>query len=278
MEIKRSRNIGFCAGVRRTVEMAEQNRGAYVTGDELLHNPHETRRLAEDFAITPAPDMTKIPSGATALIRPHGITESAENELRTRKVNIVDTTCPFVKNNQNFARQLVGAGYHVFLFGDKGHAEVLGIADRAHGEITVFSSVDELDGLEIPSRAALISQTTKPLQEFQTAEKILSERAKDFKSICTICPASKNNQDAAAELAQKCDIMIIIGGKNSSNTKALAAAAEPYCADIRLVEAADNLCPEWFNGKRLCGIAAGLSTPERTINDVENKIRQISTR
>ena len=253
--------------------MAEQNRGAYVTGGEIVHNPLETRRLAEDFAITPAPDVAKIPSGATALIRPHGITEAAENELRSRKVNIVDTICPFVKNNQDFARQLADDGYHVLLFGDKGHAEVLGIVDRAHEKITVFGSVEELDGMEIPNRIALISQTTKPLREFQRAEKILSERAKDFKSICTICPATRNNQEAAAELARKCDIMIIIGGKNSSNTKALAAAAAPYCADIRLVESANDLRPEWFRGKQHCGIAAGLSTPERSINDVENKIR-----
>jgi len=276
MEISRSRIIGFCTGVKRAVEMAEQNRGAYVTGDALLHNPLETRRLAKDFAITPAPDVSAIPAGATALIRPHGVEESAENELRVRGVHIVDTTCPFVKNVQNLARQLSANGYHVFLFGDKGHAEVLGTASRAHKEITVFSSIDELKSLEIPPHVALISQTTKPLHEFQMAEKILSARAKDFKSVCTICPATRNNQEAAAELARRCDIMIIIGGKNSSNTKTLVSATTPYCSDIKLVESAADLKPEWFNDKAHCGIAAGLSTPERSIDDVENRIRELA--
>ncbi|MDR1027279.1 MAG: 4-hydroxy-3-methylbut-2-enyl diphosphate reductase [Rickettsiales bacterium] len=270
MEIRKTKVIGFCGGVRRAIKMAEDNPGAYIAAGEIVHNPHETARLLRDFDVGPL-EIDAIPNGGTALIRAHGIGEAEQKSMEARGIKIIDATCPNVKRVQDLAREFSESGRAVFLFGETNHPEVLGIIGRA-ANVFAFSSVDQLRGIALPERVALISQTTKPINEFQEAEKFLSEKIKDFQSVCTICPATQNNQKAAAELAKWADIMIVIGGKNSSNTKALAAAAGPFCQDIFQVENAAELRPEWFDGKQHCAIAAGLSTPDYSIEEVESAI------
>ncbi|MCL2017808.1 MAG: 4-hydroxy-3-methylbut-2-enyl diphosphate reductase [Alphaproteobacteria bacterium] len=271
MQIERTKIIGFCSGVRRAIKMAEQERNAYIAGGEIIHNPQETTRLKKEFNINPS-KISDIPHGSTAIIRAHGIGEAEQKSMKDKNIKIIDATCPHVKRVQNLAREFTANGYNVFLFGEKGHAEVHGICGHANTELTVFSSVAELESIILPEHVALISQTTKPTEEFCKAEELLSKKVKYFKSVCTICNATQENQKAAAELAKLSDIMIVIGGKSSSNTKALVTAATPFCNDIYQVESAADLRQSWFIGKKRCGIAAGLSTPDYSIDEVEAAI------
>lgn len=275
MEIRKTKVIGFCGGVRRAIKLAEENAGAYIAGGDIIHNPNEVERLRRDFGVV-ATDVNKIPSGKVAVIRAHGISKAEQKSMEDRKIKIVDATCPKVKNVQNLANEFSKEGYSVFLFGDKTHPEVLGIVGHAEN-VFVFSAVTELENLQLPMRIALISQTTKPIGEFQRAEKFLSEKVDDFKSVCTICPATQNNQNATTELSKWADIMIVIGGRKSSNTKTLVYSSEQFCKSVYQVENASELNHTWFIGKNRCGITAGLSTPDYIIEEVETAISNISS-
>ncbi len=273
MEIRKTKVIGFCGGVRRAIKLAEENAGAYIAGGDIIHNPNEVERLKHDFSVV-ATDVDKIPSGKVAVIRAHGISKADQKLMEGRGIKIVDATCPKVQNVQNLANEFSAKGYRVFLFGDKTHPEVLGIIGHAEN-VFVFATVTELENLQLPKRVALISQTTKPIAEFQKAEKFLSEKVDNFKSVCTICPATQNNQNATAELSKWADIMIVIGGRKSSNTKTLVYSSEKFCKSVYQVENASELESDWFIGKNRCGIAAGLSTPDYIIEEVEEAISGI---
>jgi 4-hydroxy-3-methylbut-2-enyl diphosphate reductase len=273
--IERAKVLGFCAGVSRAVKMAQKNPGSYVVGGDLVHNPCEADRLKFDCNITSAENPDSIPAGSSAIIRAHGISKKIEDDLINRRVSVNDATCPKVKYVHNVMQSLADEGYSLFMLGEENHPEVLGAVGRVDTEVTVFSSADELKSIEIPNRAALVSQTTKGLEEFEKAGKFISERAREFKSVCTICPAMRNSQESVTELSKKCDIMIIIGGAKSSNTRTLLDTARMFCKDCYSVETPDQLNAEWFAGKKHCGIAAGLSTPSYSIDAVEAAISRL---
>ena len=272
MKISRSEILGFCHGVRRAVLAAENNPNSFIVGGDIIHNPSEAARLCKDYNVISAPDPASIPINGKALIRAHGVSQKIEDDLRNRNVSITDATCPNVKKVHELTQSLVAGGYTIFLLGDRDHPEVLGIVGRVDREVIIFSSLAELESINIPTRVALISQTTKPLDEFEKAKLFISARAEDFESFCTVCPAMCRNIDAAANLASKCDVMIIVGGAKSSNTKALVQTAKQFCKDCYSVEDASQLKREWFDGKKHCGIAAGLSTPDYSVDQVEHTI------
>ncbi len=275
MEIKKTKIIGFCAGVRRAIKIAENSPNSFIAGGDIIHNPNETERLKKDFNIK-SMNIDDIPNNSTTIISAHGIGLASELSMRNRNIKIVDTTCPRVKYVQNLANKLIQDGYNIFLFGNKDHPEVMGICGRVSQGIIVFKDFNELQTLNIPHKVALISQTTKPIPEFKLAEEFLKKTVKEFKSICTICPATQNNQNSVAELAKWADIMIVIGGKKSSNTKTLIITAEKFCNSVYQVENKSDLDKNWFDGKKYCGIAAGLSTPDYSINEIETEIKNLN--
>ena len=270
MKVERASVLGFCYGVRRAIELAEQNPGCFVAGGDIIHNPFEVERLARGLNITSAEDVDAIPPHRVAIIRAHGIGRMAEQKLRDRGVKIVDGTCPTVRNVHKIVERLAAEGKHIFLLGDPRHPETIAIAERAGPNVTVFSSADEIRDVPKGRAAALISQTTKTRAEFEAARRVLAERAAEFEAFDTICPNTRNNQESAAELAKKCDVMVIAGGANSANTKALAKVAGEFCPEVRLVESVGDLKREWFAGKMRCGIAAGLSTPDYIVDEIES--------
>ena len=269
MQIRRSKVIGFCAGVRRAVTMAEANPNSFVVGGDIVHNPFEVSRLEKNYNIVGAPDIADV--NDTAIIRAHGVAESVISELNNRDVKIIDATCVNVKRVQQIAKEFSKNGYHLFILGDAAHPETIGIVGHTNGNVTVLSKAAELENIELPSKRALISQTTKSESEFKAAEKIL----RPAEVVNTICPAMKTNLDAAIELAHASDIMIIIGGKKSSNTRVLSETVRAYCTDCHSIESADDILPEWFIGKSNCGIAAGLSTPDYLIDAVEERLKTL---
>lgn len=268
--------MGFCPGGKRAVEIAEQNPNSFVTGDAIVYNSFVSERLERDFNVTAIKNIAEIPDGANAVIRAHGIGKTEEESLQRRGVKIADATCPNVKKTHRIVEELRAEGRHIFILGDPGHPEAAGIKDRAGPNATVISSATDIDISKIPESSALVSQTTKTSREFYAAAQVLSEHSRDFIKFDTICPNTRLNQAAAVELAKKCDIMIIIGGARSTNTKMLGQIVGEFCPRVHIVESASDIKPEWFVGKKRCGIAAGLSTPNGVVDDVEYTIRQLA--
>ncbi|RUM72957.1 MAG: 4-hydroxy-3-methylbut-2-enyl diphosphate reductase, partial [Sulfurovum sp.] len=168
--------------------------------------------------------------------------------------------------------------YSIVIFGDKAHPEIKGVVSYAQDPADAFIVLtpEELEALPLKGKVAVVSQTTKKPEDFAKIVNELMKTRKEIRVFNTICNATFENQDAAADLAKEADVMIVIGGKHSSNTKQLHSICQRYCKESYLVENESELLPEWFEGKRLCGISAGASTPDWIVQNVIDKIQEIS--
>ena len=273
MEIKLAKNYGFCFGVKRAIKIAEAARGG-VTYGPLIHNKREIERLKEQFDVGLVDSLENIDAKSKVIIRTHGIPKDELERLQKEEVEIIDATCPFVTKPQEIVEQMSKEGYSVVIFGDKNHPEIKGVMSYAKEPVVVLS-VEELKGKPLKERVATVAQTTRKFEEYQKIINYLMENKKEVRVFNTICNATFENQDAARELSKEADVMIIIGGKNSSNTKQLFNICKENCPDSYLIESADEIQKEWFRGKNLCGITAGASTPDWIIEEVIEKIKQI---
>ena len=281
MKVKLARFYGFCSGVKASIKLAEQNPGSFIVGGEIIHNPLETDRLAKDFDVTVQSDYTQLKKGDTGIIRAHGVTPEIEQHLLDNGVSIVDATCPNVKDVQLQVKFYVERGYHIILLGDKTHPEVQGLVGYAGvNNITVVKNQDEARELVdesgiIPQSMAILSQTTKDTDTFNDLATWAFEKTHHghcCPSNNTICPATAQKQIAARELAQTVDVGIVVGGRNSSNTRTLVNTMLPYC-NTQLVEHVgdvEELAESgYFEGSEICGLTAGSSTPDYSIEEVK---------
>jgi 4-hydroxy-3-methylbut-2-enyl diphosphate reductase len=271
LRIKLASSCGFCFGVKRAIKLAESNPNSVVIG-ELIHNSREIDRLDKNFGIRSAQSIDELNDGDRAIIRTHGIEKTAKERLPKIAADIIDATCPYVTKPQKIAEAMSQEGYQAIIFGDSKHPEVKAVLSYADQNAAVVASVEELDRTALSDRVALISQTTKSIAAFSEVAAALIAKVKEARVFNTICNATYDNQEATRTLASEADIMIVIGGKNSSNTKQLHAIALKYCADSYLIEDGDELRGEWFKGKRLCGVSAGASTPDWIIEEATKKI------
>jgi 4-hydroxy-3-methylbut-2-enyl diphosphate reductase len=269
--IKLATNCGFCFGVKRAIRLAENNPNSVTLG-ELIHNSKETDRLKNRFAVSIARSIDEIESGKKVIIRTHGIEKKVRERLGEVTNDVIDATCPFVTKPQRIAEQMNQEGYQVVIFGDKTHPEVKGVLSYAGKDAIVVAAADELRRSGLKDRVALISQTTKSIEKFASLAEDLIKRCKETRIYNTICNATFDNQEAARALAKEADVMLIVGGKNSSNTKQLLSIVKEDCSDSYLVEGKDELDRAWFEGKKLCGISAGASTPHWIIEEVKNSL------
>jgi len=188
---------------------------------------------------------------------------------------IVDATCPYVTNPQRIVEKMSNEGYQIVIFGDASHPEVKGVRSYSITPPIVISNVEELENKSIKNKVSVVAQTTKKLSEFQKVIAYLIKVAREVRIFNTICNATFENQDAVRELSNEADVMIIIGGKNSSNTKELYNISKQNCKDSYHIENKDELEKSWFLDKKLCGISAGASTPDWIIEEVISKIKEI---
>jgi 4-hydroxy-3-methylbut-2-enyl diphosphate reductase len=275
MEIKLAKSYGFCFGVKRAIKIAENSKDATTIGS-LIHNNEEINRLKNNFNVITSNDITELGDAKKAIIRTHGIVKKDFEKLKKSDIEIIDATCPFVTKPQQIVEQMSQEGYKIVIFGDVKHPEVKGVMSYAVNEPIVVMSIDELKSVNISHKVAVISQTTRKVSEFKKIVNFLVERIKEVRVFNTICNATFENQDAAHELSQEADVMIVIGGKNSSNTKQLLTIAEENCKDSYLIENEKELDKEWFKDKKLCGITAGASTPDWIIEKIVATIREVS--
>jgi 4-hydroxy-3-methylbut-2-enyl diphosphate reductase len=275
MKIELAESYGFCFGVKRAIKIAEENRNSATYGP-LIHNANEIDRLKNDFNVALSENLDSFHEGNTAVIRTHGIPKQELAVLNERNVNVVDATCPYVTKPQQIVEEMSAQGYDIVIFGDESHPEIKGVKSYAIGNVFVINSPDEIDDLKLREKVATVAQTTRKIEEYQQIVGKLMAKHKEVRAFNTICNATFDNQDAVRDLAQKADVMIIIGGKNSSNTKQLHSIAKEYCTDSYHIESKDDLKFEWFLNKLFCGISAGASTPDWIIDDVVGAIQTIN--
>jgi 4-hydroxy-3-methylbut-2-enyl diphosphate reductase len=226
-----------------------------------------------------AKDIDDIQGGVVA-ISSHGVAPEVEERLRARKIDIVDTTCPFVHRLQIAARRLAKAGFFVVIYGDADHTEVKGVLGWAGGRGVATMDEKVIAGLEpLPHRLGVLSQTTQiPARFVQFVQRLMESafgQDSELRVIDTICHDLRKRQAQALELAGRVDLMLVIGGHGSANTNRLAelcsTAAETY-----LVETAEEIKPAWFEGKPNIGITSGTSTAEPTIGEVLSRLKAIA--
>jgi len=281
LRIEKAAGIGFCFGVRRAIDILEKvacERGGVETLGAVVHNQQVLRRLAE-MGVRLAQDVGDI-QGDTVVIGAHGVSPQVEDELQARHINIIDTTCPFVHRAQIAARRLAKSGFFVIIYGDAEHAEVRGVLGWANGK--GVATLDEgfvatLDRL--PRRLGILSQTTQIPACFTEFVKKLIDfalvRDSELRITDTICHDIRERQAAALKLANRVDLMLVIGSHTSANTNRLAELCSP-ATNTHLVETADELQPSWFQGQSHIGVTAGASTAEETISEVVERLKALA--
>ena len=273
MKIQLAESYGFCFGVKRAIKIAEENKNAATYGP-LIHNNKEITRLENDFKVGLTDDYKSFKSGDKAIVRTHGIQKQELAKLKENNVNVVDATCPYVTKPQEIAQEMSEAGYSVIIFGDEAHPEIKGVKSYATHGALVVTSPSELEDVKLREKVALIAQTTRKVEDYLEVASYLIPRHKEVRVFNTICNATFENQEAARKIAKMADVMIVIGGKNSSNTKQLFSIAHDNCQNSYHIEDEKDLDYSWFDGKEFCGISAGASTPDWIIQNVVDAIEK----
>lgn len=302
IKITVAKHAGFCSGVKRAIDIAEKtalNGKAYVYG-QLVHN----ERVIEDLkkkGVVFAENIEDIPNNSVTVLRAHGEPETTYKKLRQKGIfgnKLKDATCPLVKLVHNAAIKLKDNGYEVIIFGKKNHPESIGISYYIRGRDTFiienpedFKLAIDYIGQNSFGKVAIISQTTMSVNgynkliqnvnknfgnKFEQLSLDLKDLNKNYAYIDTICNPTKQRQADTEEIAKKSDVMIVIGGKNSSNSKELAAKCREFNVETYFIQTAEQLEKKWLIGKETIGVTAGASTPDSTINKVVEKIKEIA--
>ncbi len=275
MEILLAQHSGFCFGVKRAIQMAEdashQNQPIYTFGP-LIHNPQMVSDLKKQgILVAEQPESLH---DAIVIIRSHGISKHEREILAGNGNTIIDATCPYVSKAQDFVKLLCNEGYSLIIMGDQAHPEVTAMLSYCDDETIVVGSADELPE-KTWQKLGVISQTTKNMAALQIIVQKLVPNVKELRLFNTICSATTLRQEATTALAKKSDLMIIIGGHNSSNTRMLATLCAGITGTVH-VETAAEIGLEQVSGKQRIGLTAGASTPDYLIVDVYNRINVLT--
>lgn len=273
MKIELAENYGFCFGVKRAIKIAEENQNAATYGP-LIHNSKEIARLDKDFKVGLVEDFTTFKAGDKVIVRTHGIVKNELAALKEKGVDVVDATCPYVTKPQEICQEMSEAGYDVIIFGDEKHPEIKGVKSYATHGAHVVTTIEDVKKLKLKEKIALVAQTTRKVEDYMAIAHYLIPRYKEVRVFNTICNATFENQEAVDEISKSADVMIVIGGKNSSNTKELFSIAKQNCPDSYYIEDETELENSWFEGKNFCGISAGASTPDWIIQNVIQSIQK----
>lgn len=277
MKVKLASNYGFCFGVKRAIKIAESYENSSTMGP-LIHNQDEINRLKKDFNVGLYQNLKDVSDDDTVIIRTHGIPKDDLKDLKSQNAKVINATCPFVTTPQQIVKKMSAEGYSILIFGDSTHPEVKGV--KSYGEdqddVHVIIETEELDKLKFKhNKIATVAQTTKKKEKYLEIVNTLILKNKEVRVFNTICDATFENQDAARDISEEVDVMVVIGGKNSSNTKQLHSICKENCEDSYLIENDSEIIDSWFKNKNLCGITAGASTPDWIIQAVVNKIESI---
>ncbi|MBR5430235.1 MAG: bifunctional 4-hydroxy-3-methylbut-2-enyl diphosphate reductase/30S ribosomal protein S1 [Firmicutes bacterium] len=275
MELILVKNCGFCFGVRRAVELAEQTAAEYGHVDTLgplIHNDQELRALAPRITAVDAPEDC---SGKVLLIRSHGVGPAAQDHARELGLTLVDATCPFVRKAQRLACMWANLGYQVVVVGDRDHPEVQGICGWTGDRALVVSGPEEAAALGHYPRLAVLAQTTEKKDNFTACISVLQDKTDDLQIKNTICDHTERVRSATAALAARVDAMIVVGGRHSSNTLKLAQVSRSAGIPVFHVETAGELDMDIVRGFGRIGLTAGASTPQHIIEEVVKSMSEL---
>jgi len=263
--------------VRRAVDLARraasERTGPVYTLGPLIHNPQVVAELAA-LNIRPVQDVAEVERG-TLIIRSHGVGPEVLARAREKGLDVIDATCPIVRQVQQLVHKLAREGLPVVVVGDREHPEVRGIVGWAEGRAVVVGEPAEVRELDLGPRVGVVAQTTKNAAELQAVAEALERKGLEVRTFNTICRAAQRRQQAALELAREVDLMIVVGGLTSANTRELAALCRATGVPTYHVEEPAHLHPSWFRGVRKAGLTAGASTPDRVIEEVKRKMEDI---
>ena len=276
---------GYCAGVDRAVQSVERALEAYgapvYVRKEIVHNKHVVEQLRDAGAIFVDELNDSIPEGAVTVFSAHGVAPSVHAEAAERKLQTIDATCPLVTKVHREAVKFAEEGYTIILIGHDGHEEVEGTMGEAPDSIVLVETVADVDALEVddPEKLAFISQTTLSVDETSIIIDRLRERFPSIISPRTddICYATTNRQAAVKQLAPLCELVLVIGSKNSSNSNRLVEVAREHGADSYLIDNETQVQGEWLDGVKTLGITSGASAPEELVQRLVDLFRGAGT-
>lgn len=284
MEVIRARVLGYCMGVQRAVDEAEKalketgfSSGKVYSLGPLIHNPSVINSLEEKglTVLNSDDEVNALPKDSLVIVRAHGTTPQMISRLEKEKITVRDATCPRVHLSQKRAREFSAKGYTVVIAGDRNHGEVISISGYAEEErkasVYVVQSKEEAEGLELKGKVMLIAQTTFSPAEFEEISQVIQNKIPDATIFNSICSATMERQKALKELKGKAEGILVIGGKNSANTRRLYETAESFCSKVALVES-DKEIPEDFFSLKTVALTAGASTPPSLVDAVEKAL------
>ncbi|HLN47154.1 MAG TPA: 4-hydroxy-3-methylbut-2-enyl diphosphate reductase [Magnetospirillaceae bacterium] len=275
MEILKARTQGFCFGVELTYKKAlaeTAQRDDVHTMGNIVHNPLIVKEL-EQRGLKNADSIDDIESG-TLFVRAHGLPPQTLEQAEAKGLRVVDATCPMVTRTQKLAKKLQEEGRSVIILGDPNHPEVRGIAGHVPGAVVLNEWPQDESQIRKMRRIAIVSQSTLNEDKFKELVAKIAAINYETRIYNTICPDTQGRQFSARELARDVDVMIVVGGSKSANTRHLAEISEAEGAKAHLVENAGDVRREWFNGAERVGIATGASTPGFLADEVEQKLRE----
>jgi 4-hydroxy-3-methylbut-2-enyl diphosphate reductase len=276
MKVIRAEHLGMCFGVKDAIALAvetAERKPLTILGD-LVHNETvlaELRARGIQFEQKSAKVGTQ-----TVMVTAHGASERAMNETRQHGLNVLEATCPLVHVAHRSLKKLVGEGFHPVVIGKRDHVEVRGMTEDLKDFDVVLDENDMVNLRQRP-RFGVIAQTTQPIEKVRRLVQLIRERFRnsEVRFIDTVCQPTKQRQNAAVELAQKSDVVIVIGGAQSNNTHELVKTCSQFCSRVHHVQTAGDLQSEWFADAETVGITAGTSTPDLVIDAVERLLRHI---
>ena len=278
VKILRATHLGMCFGVRDAIALAQtaaQRHPVTVLG-ELVHNEDvlaDLRARGIRFATQPGEPTTD-----TVLVTAHGTSDRHREELRASRLQVLDATCPLVQHAHRALRKLVEDGFHPVVIGQRNHVEVRGLTGDFAG-CDVVLTLDDINSLPSCARFGVISQTTQPMARVRELVQLMRVRfpEAEIQFRDTVCHPTKQRQHAAEELAQHSDVVVVVGGAMSNNTRELVLTCTRFCARVHHVQTTADLRPAWFEGARTIGLTAGTSTPDSTIASVERWLQSLNS-
>lgn len=274
MDIILAKEAGFCFGVKRAIDMSMKTHEkgiSFATFGELIHNKQVVKSL-EDLGIYAVESFDDL-DGKSVLIRSHGIPKQLYEEAKSRGIKTIDGTCPYVKKIQNLAARYSQEGYDIIIVGDKDHPEVIGVSGWATSPVHVLGSVEEALSLPKLSKACIVSQATLTMKKWEDVLNVVRTKVDELIENNTICEATRERQSSAEELSKEVDMMIVIGGKHSSNTMKLLEVCKRHCNNSYHIETLDEIKMINFSNCDKIGITAGASTPDWIIIEVINALK-----
>ena len=283
MQVLLANPRGFCAGVDRAIEIVERALVLYgapiYVRHEVVHNKFVVENLRNKGAVF-IEDLAEVPAGSTLIFSAHGVSKAVREEAEARGLKVFDATCPLVTKVHVEVGKMRAQGKEIVMIGHKGHQEVEGTMGQAQGGMHLVETPEDVAKLAVKdaSNLAYVTQTTLSVDD---AAKIIAALKVRFPNIAEpkkgdICYATQNRQDAVKKLAAQCDLVLVVGSPNSSNSNRLREVAQNMGVEAYMIDNADQVSPEWLNGKKKVGVTAGASAPEVLVREVVERLSEIN--